>query len=95
MMKVYAMFRGEAEPADVLAEARAGDPPPEELNTRLFYAHLYIGLFHEAQGDTAASLAHVAKAAREHPVSHYMWDVARVHVELREAAVDAEPPTPP
>src|SRR5207237_4347587 len=38
MMQVYALFSGKAEPADLLAAARAGEPPAAELNQRLFYA---------------------------------------------------------
>jgi lipoprotein NlpI len=82
MMTVYAMFSGKATPADVLAAARAGNPGADELRQRLFYAHLYIGLYHEAQGDKAQALEHIRKAAEEYRISHYMGDVARVHLKL-------------
>jgi lipoprotein NlpI len=87
MMEIYALFAGRAQPADVLAAARAGQPTAAQLNERLFYAHLYLGLYHEAAGDQKQAREHLTRAAEEHKiVGHYMWDVARVHVErLRKA----------
>jgi hypothetical protein len=36
---------------------------------------------------TKQTLAHIAQAADEHQIGHYMWDVARVHADpLRTAA---------
>lgn len=81
MMEVYAMYRGESTPTKVLAVAEAGNPGASELNARLFYAHLYIGLFHEAAGNRTAALDHIRKAAKDFAANHYMWDVARVHLE--------------
>ncbi len=52
MMQIYALFAGQATPDDVLAAARAGNPSPQQLRERLFYAALYIGLYCEAMGDT-------------------------------------------
>ena len=50
MREVYELFAGRATPDDVLTAARAGDPTDSELRKRLFYAHLYLGLWHEAAG---------------------------------------------
>jgi lipoprotein NlpI len=82
MMEVYALFSGKAKPADVLAAARAGRPPAAQLNERLFYAHLYLGLYYEAEGDRKQAEEHLARAAQDHKIRHYMWDVAHVHLEL-------------
>jgi lipoprotein NlpI len=82
MKEIYAMFKGELKPADVLAKAKAGKATPAQLNERLFYAHLYIGLYHDAEGNKQEALAHLAIAADEHRIGHYMWDVARVHRDL-------------
>jgi lipoprotein NlpI len=82
MMEVYALFAGKAKPEDVLAAAKAGRPEPDELKQRLFYAHLYLGLYYEAAGDKKQALEHLAKAAEEYGNPHYMGDVARVHVAL-------------
>lgn len=85
MMEVYALYAGEKTPDDVLAAARSGEPPAEQLNERLFYAHLYLGLYYDAAGEKTLALEHIRKAADEHKIGHYMWDVAHVHKELLEA----------
>lgn len=82
MRQVYELFAGRLKPADVLKAARAGDSPPEQLNRQLFYAHLYLGLYYEAEGDRAKALEHLTRAADEHRIGHYMWDVARVHRDI-------------
>lgn len=81
MMQVYALYAGRLKPDDILAAARAGDPSPAELNSRLFYAELYLGLYDEAAGRPKQAAEHLA-AAVSHRIGHYMWDVARVHAEL-------------
>jgi lipoprotein NlpI len=78
MMQVYSLFAGKLKPDDVLAAVRGGDPKDAELNKRLFYAHLYLGLWAEVNGDKKTALAHLNKATDDHPFGHYMWDVARV-----------------
>jgi lipoprotein NlpI len=82
MMEVYALFAGKAKPEDVLVAAKAGQPEPGQLKQRLFYAHLYLGLYYEAAGDKKLALEHLARAAEEYAGSGYMDDVARVHVAL-------------
>lgn len=87
MMEVYALYAGQATGDDVLAAAHAGSPSPEKLNTRLFYAHLYLGLYAEANGDAAGAKEHLTIAANKHKIGHYMWNVADVHVKrLQKAA---------
>lgn len=80
MMQVYAMFAGKAKPEEVLAAARAGEPSPEELNARLFYAELYVGLYFDAAGMREQAAEHIAKSV-DHRIGHYMWDVANVHAK--------------
>jgi lipoprotein NlpI len=81
MMEIYALYKGKATVDDVLAAARAGHPTAEALSERLFYAHLYIGLYDEAAGDAKGAREHIA-IANEHRIDHYMGDVARVHLQL-------------
>lgn len=81
MMQVYALYKSELKPDEVLAAARAGDPSATELNARLFYAHLYLGLFYEVAGEAKLARQHMDEAV-QHKIGHYMWDVARVHAEL-------------
>jgi lipoprotein NlpI len=81
MMQVYALFAGKIKPDDVLAATQEGKPSEKELNARLFYAHLYLGLYWEVEGDRKKALEHMS-VATEHRIGHYMWDVARVHRDL-------------
>ena len=81
MMQIYAMYRGDLTPEDVLKSAREGEPDKQKLNRSLFYAHLYIGLYYEALGQEKLAAQHIGKAANDHRIGHYMWDVARVHSE--------------
>jgi lipoprotein NlpI len=83
MMRIYALFRGQAKPQDVLDAVRQGEPKPEERKQRLFYAHLYLGLFYEVSGDKKKTLEHL-KAAEELKTGGYMGEVARVHRALLE-----------
>ena len=82
MMEVYALFAGTAKPEDVLKAAEADRPKAAQKNERLFYAHLYLGLYHEVHGNAELARKHLSEAADNHRVGHYMWDVARVHRDL-------------
>ena len=74
MREVYQMFRGTLTPEQVLSAA--GSQP-----AALFYAHLYVGLYFEAQGMSARALEHIkiAAADRFEREGGYMHMVARVH----------------
>jgi lipoprotein NlpI len=85
MMEIYELYRGTLKPADVLAAAEAGNPDKNQLNQRLFYAHLYIGLWHEAAGRADEARRHILEAEK-HKIAHFMWDVAHVHAERLRAA---------
>jgi lipoprotein NlpI len=80
MMEVYELYCGRARPEDVLAAAKAGEPTPDELNARMFYAHLYLGLYYESLGDAKQAREHIEQA-RDHKIGHYMWNVADVHAK--------------
>ncbi len=86
MMIVYALYAGRAQPNDVLDAANAGSPTAEAKNARLFYAHLYLGLYYEVAGDSAKAREHITTAAEQHKVDHYMWNVADVHARLLKQA---------
>jgi lipoprotein NlpI len=81
MMQIYALYKGKATADDVLASARFGSHTTEALSERLFYAHLYIGLYDEAAGDSKGARDHLVVANR-YTIDHYMGDVARVHLQL-------------
>ncbi|MCI0538252.1 MAG: tetratricopeptide repeat protein [Verrucomicrobiales bacterium] len=82
MMQIYALFRGQGSPREVLAAADVGQPSADELKNRLFYAHLYLGLYYEARGQPKLVEEHMVKAAGPYAQPHYMGDVARVHLQL-------------
>lgn len=86
MMEVYDLFRGKCEPADVLKAAEAGKLEEKARRSQLFYAHLYLGLFYDATGDTKKAAEHMALAANKYRIGHYMGEVARVHHELLQKA---------
>ena len=49
------------------------------------YAHLYIALFYEADGNAALRRKHLRKAVDLNLRNEYMWEVARVHLELLDS----------
>jgi len=85
MMEIHALYAGKATSEDVLKAAVAGEPAGLELRRRLFYAHLYLGLFSEATGHESQAREHITKAVHEYAGTDYMSDVARVHLLLRES----------
>jgi len=84
MMEIYGLYQGKLKPEDVLAAATAEPPNRELLNQRLFYANLYIGLWHEAAGQAEEAKRNILEAEK-HKIGHYMWDVAHVHAERLRA----------
>jgi lipoprotein NlpI len=84
MLEIYDLFAGTTTPDKVLEAAHVGKPSEEALKGRLFYAHLYIGLYYEAEGDKKKALEYLEKAAKDYFVPGYMGDVAKVHLRLRE-----------
>jgi lipoprotein NlpI len=81
MMTIYDLFRGEAQPDDVLKAVKDRPSTKEQMNHRLFYAHLYLGLYYEACGEAAKAREHILTAAEKHRIQGYMWDVAHVHAQ--------------
>jgi lipoprotein NlpI len=86
MAQIYELFQERADAEQVLDAAREGSPPAEELKTRLFHAHLYLGLWHEINGRPEQSLAQIRQAVEDFDVGGYMGQVARVHLALRMSA---------
>lgn len=84
MMQVFELFRGQAEPNDVIAAAKLGNPDAMTLAGRLFYAHLYLGLWFDANGKREEAKQFIQLAAddslKSNPhINRYMWEVARIH----------------
>jgi lipoprotein NlpI len=74
MREVYEMFKGTMTPDAVLAAAG------QSASAR-FYAELYVGLYYEATGNTAAGLTHLKAAAAPQyaTAGGYMHRVATLH----------------
>ncbi|MCI0685091.1 MAG: tetratricopeptide repeat protein [Gemmataceae bacterium] len=90
MRQVYDLYAGKLKVDDVLAAAKAGAPAKDRLNGQLFYAHLYVGIYLELEGNKKLALEHLRKAADEHRIGHYMWDVARVHRDILRKELDKQ-----
>jgi lipoprotein NlpI len=86
MNEIHDLYAGKGSPEKVLAAAEAAGPDAAARRNALCYAHLYLGLYHEALGDAARSRVHIEKAAKDYSMDHYMGDVARVHLKLRDEA---------
>jgi len=88
MAEIYRLFAGSGSAEDVLEAADRGDP--SRLRNQRCYAHLYVGLHHEALGDAVRAREHILRAATDHGMDHYMGRVAKVHAVLRGWATKAE-----
>ncbi|HND52386.1 MAG TPA: hypothetical protein PLV92_08315 [Pirellulaceae bacterium] len=86
MMEIYELYRGKSTPEKVSAVCRSDDPAEGVLAGRLFYAHLYLGLYFEVEGKAEQAERYIRLAADEklrgNPViNSYMWAVADVHAK--------------
>lgn len=81
MAEIWSLFSGSGSPEKVL---QAAGPAADSLISRQrhCYAHLYIGLYHEALGNPALAKKHIDLAATEFSMNNYMGMVARVHNRL-------------
>jgi len=86
MMKVYDLIAGKVKPEEVIETAEKADLKVDAKNEALFYAHLYVGLNYEAEGNAKKCFEHLTTAVEKHKISHYMWDVGNVHLKLLKAA---------
>lgn len=90
MMEIDRLYTGDASVEDVLTAAKAGNPSPRELTTRMFHVHLYVGLYLDTVGQTEAALEHLEKAVKSFTRGPYMWQVARIHHDIVKAKLSAQ-----
>ena len=83
MMEVFGLFGGSVPPEEVLGTAERAADAGHGAGP-VFYAHLYLGLYFEARRDPERSAHHISEAVRQRQPTNYMWQVARVHQQLRE-----------
>lgn len=81
MKEVHDLFAGKGSAEAVMKAAESGDESARK--NQLCYAHLYLGLYYEALGETAKAKDHMLKAAIDYKQDHYMGKCAQVHVKLR------------
>ena len=80
-LPVYRLFQGRLTPAEVLKQAEQGIRTETIRKDYLFYAHFYVGLYHEAAGAHELAGKHIEIAATQYYSPHYMGAVARVHLQ--------------
>lgn len=80
MAQVHQLFAGKITTEDVLKAAQEA-PKTTRAGEPLFYAHLYLGLYYEAIGDSKKAKELMQKAATRAKQNGYMGDVAWVHAE--------------
>jgi lipoprotein NlpI len=80
MKEVWDLFAGKAKPADVLAAAEKLPADTDRGTEARFYAHLYLALYFESEGDAKKVVEYLTPAVEKYKIGHYMWDVARVHL---------------
>ena len=80
MKEVRDLFAGKAKPAAVLAAAEKVPADTDRGTEARFYAHLYLALYYESEGDAKKVVEHLTPAVRKYKIGHYMWDVASVHL---------------
>lgn len=90
MSQIYEMYAGRMTPEQVLAIANrtstSVELDSEQHRLQRYYAHLYIGLYHEMLKNQEASIRAMKKAAQINPLgkTNFMGQVARVHLQLRQ-----------
>lgn len=91
MKQVFDLFAGKGTEQAVL-DAAEGDTSPRALLNHRMYAHLYLGLWHEANGRADEAKRHMKLAAVDYKVDHYMGRVAQVHWKLMQQRDKAATP---
>lgn len=81
LMEIYQLFKGEGTVEEVMQAARGEENNLENRHRQLFYAHLYLGLYHEIMGDETKAREHIMLASERYSVNHYMGNVARLHAD--------------
>ena len=80
MAEIQKLFAGSLQPADVLAAAEKIPAKSEQGKEARFYAHLYVGLWYEAEEKPVEARKHLTTAVKDYKISHYMWDVGNAHL---------------
>ena len=79
MMQVYALFGGKGTEEDVIKKAHEGRVIGGARSRQIFYAHLYLGIYHEILENEEKAYDYIKKAAQQYKENGYMGQVARAH----------------
>ncbi len=82
MSQVLDLYAGTGTPEAVLQAAVDPSSRKDLITLQQLYAHLYIALLYEVEGNTALRREHLQKAVDLNLKNEYMWEVARVHLGL-------------
>jgi lipoprotein NlpI len=85
MAEIQKLFAGKLKPEDVLAAAEKTKDGPAAGTSARFYAHLYVGLWYDAEGDEKKVREHLTAAVEKYVVPDYMWDVGHAHLGVLKA----------
>jgi lipoprotein NlpI len=93
---VYRLFAGTTEPDEILTKIASAGVEGAERDKRLFYAQLYIGLWHAVHNRPESAKPHLKSASENGwPQEagygpNYMWHVGRLHHQLLTTVDRAE-----
>jgi lipoprotein NlpI len=82
MAEILDLYAGRTTPEKVMERVDSSKIEPIAKPAQLLYAHLYLALYYEATGSNALRRSHLQKAVDTNLRNEYMWEVARVHLEL-------------
>lgn len=82
MAEILELYAGRTTPEKVLEKVEASKVDALSNTVHALYAHLYLALYFEATGNPALRRSHLQKAVDTNLKNEYMWEVARVHLEL-------------
>lgn len=85
MAQVLQLFGGKLKPQDVIDAAEKSGRKGGDLTSARFYAHLYVALYYDAEGDAKKVLEHLTEAVEKHKIGDYMWDVGAAHLAILKA----------
>lgn len=85
MAQVLQLFGGKLKPQDVIDAAEKSGKKGVDLTSARFYAHLYVALYYESEGDAKKTLDHLTEAVEKHKIGDYMWDVGAAHLAVLKA----------
>jgi lipoprotein NlpI len=83
MAEIQKLYAGKLKPDDVLAAADKAKGA--EKTSAQFYAHLYVALWYDAEGDAKKVKEHLTTAVEKYEVPDYMWSVGNAHLQLLKA----------